>query len=562
MSAILDLIKARINALFAGKEPWQIARDTAIAIGVCSVLCRLYKVVRKRGLKATILNLFIQVASKLPATNNLIAKEKEKIANDLRHMLIPKEVASEPINYTLPEQGLPADQLLSKLKTWAAYEEGVWAKGKASGAIYHGGRELLETLTKAYAYFALSNPLHPDLFPYVRKMESEVVRMTCSLFNGDSETCGFMTSGGTESILMAVKAYRDKAYAERGVTEPELIACTTAHAAFEKACAYFRIKLVNIPAHETTQEIDVLKVAAAINKSTIAIVGSAPTFPHGVVDPIPRLAALAQRHNIGLHVDCCLGSFCIPFAEEHKRSIPQFDFRVAGVTSISADTHKFGYAPKGSSVIMFRNEALRRYMYFVTTTWPGGIYASPTITGSRPGALVAATWAALMTIGRVGYSQAAKQILDAADTIRAGIREIEGLEVVGSISSKLFVVAFGVKPEYRKKLDIYKIAQAMSKLGKWNLNSLQAPPCVHICVTYANKDNANLFVSDLRNAVQQVANNPDEYKGGTAQIYGVAESLGASTSSDEAGQSTGLVADMAKLYIDTLTYLPPKPKST
>lgn len=450
--------------------------------------------------------------------------------------------------------------MLNTLRRWSNREKGIWATGKASGAIYHGGEELLSTLTEAYSLFALSNPLHPELFPCVRKMESEVVRMTLSLFNGDKDSCGSMTSGGTESILMAIKAYRDKAYHERGVTEPELIACTTAHAAFEKACAYFKIKLINIDAEEGSQKLSSEKVKRAINSNTIALVGSAPGFPHGVIDPIPELSRLALQHNIGLHVDCCLGSFVIPFAQKVGIPIPSFDFRLPGVTSISADTHKYGFAVKGSSVIMFRNQALRHYMYFVTTGWPGGVYASPTITGSRAGALVAATWAALVSQGADKYEQSAREILTAAKYIREGIKKIQGLRLVGE--AQLFVVAFGVDPTspLASKLNIYKVNEAMSK-SHWHLNALQKPACVHLCVTYANKDKADQFLNDLHNAVQAALATPDEYKGGSVQIYGVAETVGLGNS-DNAGESSGLIADMAKVYIDTLTYLPDPPANS
>jgi len=304
-----------------------------------------------------------------------------------------------------------------------------------------------------------------------------------------------MTSGGTESILMAMKAYRDRALDERGITAPELIVCRTAHAAFDKAAAYFRIKLVQLEADPVTQTLPPAAVRAALTANTIAIAASAPTFPHGAVDPVPELAAIAAAAGVGLHVDCCLGSFVVPFARAAGADIPAFDFSVPGVTSISADTHKYGFAPKGSSVVMFASPALRRHMYYVTTSWVGGIYASPTITGSRAGALVAATWAALMCVGRKGYREAAEKMLGVAAQLRAGIPRIPGLKVVGK--SALTVVAFTVdesSPDSKDReggnITVYKVSQAMNKLFHWHLNSLQAPAAAHLCVTWANHETA------------------------------------------------------------------------
>ncbi len=556
MSSIVELLKERINQVFAGKQPWQVSRDTIVALVTLYCAFRAYQLVKRRGLKAVVMGFLLKAVSSVPGANAIVEKQKQDAARDLRKSMIPEDVAKEALLRQLPKKGMPRQELMATLARWSQRESQIWGRGKASGAIYHGGAELVQTLSEAYSMFALSNPLHPDLFPYVRKMESEVVRMTLSLFNGDDNTCGSMTCGGTESILMAIKAYRDQAYAERGVTEPELVACATAHAAFEKACAYFKIKLVSIDADPRTQKLDAAKVRAAINSNTIALVGSAPQFPHGVVDPIPELSRLAVEYKIGLHVDCCLGSFVIPFARKLGYTIPAFDFSLPGVTSISADTHKYGYSVKGSSVIMFRNEKLRHYMYFVTTGWPGGIYASPTITGSRPGALVAATWAALVSIGSEAYEQAAMEILAAAKKIREGVRKIPGLCTVGE--AMLFVVAFGVdrSSPLAAKLDIYKISEAMSKLFHWNLNALQNPACVHLCVTFANKNMSDQFLVDLSKAVQAVLDTPERFKGGSVQIYGVAEALG-NGASDNAGESSGLLADMAKIYIDTLTYLPP-----
>lgn len=261
---------------------------------------------------------------------------------------------------SLPADGYAKEQLMTIIKRWHDEETSRWNRGQVSGGIYYGQEDFTNLLVDVYGLFALSNPLHPDVFPYVRKMECEIVQMTVNLFHGtDIGACGTMTGGGTESILMAMKSYRDRARAERGIEKPEIIAATTAHAAFDKAAHYFGMTLVHVPINLETFQIDLSAVERAITSNTVVIVGSAPAFPHGLVDDIPALGAIAQKHNVGLHVDSCLGGFLLPFVEKLGYDVPTFDFRVQGVTSITADTHKYGYAPKGSSVVMYRSQEVR-----------------------------------------------------------------------------------------------------------------------------------------------------------------------------------------------------------
>ena len=412
--------------------------------------------------------------------------------------------------------------------------------GQISGAIYHGGAELQALQVEAFRHYTFSNPLHPDVFPRLRKMEAEVVAMCVALFRGPTGACGTVTSGGTESILMACKAYRDLARA-RGVEAPELVAPATAHAAFDKAAAYFGIKLVSVPVDPTTFRADVASMARAVGRNTIALVGSAPSYPQGVVDPIPELGALALAKGLPLHVDACLGSLLIPFAVE--AGFPQpcaFDFSVPGVTSISMDTHKFGFAPKGSSVVMYRTHALRAQQYFVAPEWMGGIYASPSIAGSRPGALIAGAWATLLHVGRSGYLAAAKKTLAAAARVAAGVRMLApDLQLLGepTVSVVCFTTATG------SPLSIYHINDAMKEKG-WNLNTMQNPAAVHMCVTFANAGKADQFVADLRTAVEEVRSAPPgRFLGGSGAIYGLAATV----------PDKSVVEDFAHMFLNALT---------
>ncbi|MHB8593005.1 MAG: aminotransferase class V-fold PLP-dependent enzyme, partial [Acidimicrobiales bacterium] len=329
---------------------------------------------------------------------------------------------------------------------------------------------------------------------------------------GVESVCGTVSSGGTESILLAMRTYRDRARAERGITDPEIVVPVSAHAAFDKAAHYFNIRLVPVPVGPDWRA-DVAAAAKLITSKTVAVVASAPGFPHGIIDPVEEMAALALQRGVGCHVDCCLGGFVLPWAERLGYRVPPFDFRLPGVTSMSADTHKFGFAAKGTSVVLYRHNELRRYQYYRTATWMGGLYYSPTFAGSRPGALTAEAWAAMLAFGEEGYLIATKAILETAAVIRKGIERIPELFVLGD---PLWVIAFG-----SDQLDVYAVMDQMSARG-WSLNGLQHPPAAHICVTlrHAQPGVADRFVTDLEASVEAVRGTPGAH-GVMAPIYGM-----------------------------------------
>jgi sphinganine-1-phosphate aldolase len=417
----------------------------------------------------------------------------------------------------LPDRGRDRADILAEMRELAEREDPKWRSGFASGAVYHGSQDHIDFLNQVYAITSQSNPLHPELWPSAVKYEAEVVAMTASLLGGGEEgvssVCGTISSGGTESILLAMRTYRDQARAERGITEPEVVVPRSAHAAFDKAGQYFGIKVVPVRLGADFKA-DVSAVEEAITKNTVAVVASAPGFPHGVIDPVEAISDLARRRRVGCHVDCCLGGFVLPFAERLGYPVPPFDFRLPGVTSMSADTHKFGYAAKGTSVVLYRTNELRRYQYYRNASWMGGLYYSPTFAGSRPGALGAEAWAAMVAFGHEGYMIATKALLETAATIRAGIEAIDELVVLGD---PLWVVAFG-----SEALDVYAVMDQMSARG-WNLNGLQDPPAAHICVTlrHCQPGVAERFVADLEASVEAVRHLPGT-QGVMAPIYGMA----------------------------------------
>ena len=475
-----------------------------------------------------------RLALAVPAVRARLDREYERLLAGVEESLKPYrgEVASFP---RLPERGLGAGEALATVEDLAGRERARWRDGLASGAVYHGGDDHVAFLNRVYAAASQVNPLHADLWPSGAKFEAEIVAMTAALLGGDDQVVGTVTSGGTESILLAMKAYRDRAgnRARRRVTRPEVVAPATAHVAFDKAAQYFGIKLVRVPVGPDFRA-EVAAMARAVTRRTVALVGSAPTFPHGVIDPIEELAAVAADRGIGFHTDACLGGFVLPWARRLGYDVPAFDFSVPGVTSMSADTHKFGYAAKGTSVVLYRGAELRSHQYFTATDWPGGLYFSPTLAGSRPGGLSAACWAAMVAIGDDGYLEATRRILETGAAVRDGIAAIPRLRVLGD---PLWVVAFGADT-----LDIYRVLERMAGRG-WSLNGLHRPPAVHLCVTLRHTEPgvADRFLADLRASAAEAGSQPAGPEG-MAPVYGLAATL----------PFRGVVRDLLKRYIDLL----------
>lgn len=477
----------------------------------------------------------------IPAVKATVDKELDSILAAFEDEVKSYKKTS-PDRHDLPSTGRSHAEILEEMESLNLLEASRWQDGYASGAVYHGNQEHIEFLNRVYALNSQSNPLHSDLWPSSIKYESEIVSMTANMLGAGhagsdpaDAVCGVVSSGGTESILLAMKTYRDRAREIKGIEAPEIIVPTSAHAAFDKAAQYFNITLRRIPIGKDFKA-DVRATRLAVNRNTIAIVGSAPCFPHGVIDPIEALSEIALKKGIGFHTDACLGGFVLPWAEKLGYAVPVFDFRLPGVTSISADTHKYGYAAKGTSVVLYRGTELRHYQYYTTTEWPGGLYFSPTFAGSRPGALSAACWAALNSVGVDGYMQATRAILETADKVKAGIGRIPGLNILGD---PLWVVAFA-----SDDFDIYRVMDFMAQ-RRWSLNGLHKPACVHFCVTlrHTQEGVAERFLSDLNAAVQHVSENPiAKEDGGMAPMYGMAATL----------PVRSLVGELLRRYIDML----------
>ena len=480
-----------------------------------------YCQLRHRG----VLRVFFEAAKSLPILKEFVAREKAKLIAKLDADLRKKIAANPPRVAELPQNGLSCKAILSEADSRQARDTRQLMKAsRMSGAVYMADQEHFDLLCSIYSSFVHANPLHADAFPSVARMEAEVVSMTASLLGGCSATnpdvCGLMTSGGTESILTAIRATRDYMRVTRHIRRPEMIVAVSAHAAVYKAAEYFNIQIVRVPVDKHFR-MDVSATARAIGKNTILIYASAPGYPHGAIDPVEDLAALAKKRGVCLHVDACLGGFVLPFIPSSNQStLPLFDFRAPGVTSLSVDTHKYGLSQKGSSVVLYASSLLRQYQYTAVMDWSGGLYISPSQPGSRSGGLIAQTWASLLHLGRNGYQVIANRIFRAAVLLRDGISHIHGLQVLGSDVS--MVVAWGSSDPL---LDIYVVNDIMITKG-WHLSVLHTPAALHMCITPANLECVSELLNDLKAAVDETRNSSNgEISGGKAPIYGLAGAL-------------------------------------
>lgn len=420
-----------------------------------------------------------------------------------------------PVHRTMPEHGVARSEILDTVAQMQKEEDAKADDGRVSGSIYSGDHEHYAFLTETFGHFAHANVMQRDMYPSATKMEAEIIAMTVDMLHGDADTGGLNTSGGTESLVTAMLAYREWGR-EKGIEHPQIIMPVTGHPAMSKAFHWFDIEPVIAPVTDDFV-VDLDFVRDHITDRTVALVGSAGTYPHGLIDPIPALGELAQERGLGLHVDGCLGGFILAWAKDCGYEHTPFDLGVPGVTSISADTHKYGYALKGSSVVLFKPKSLRRQVYAVVKGWPGGMYSSPSMGGSRSGGLIASTWAAMLSLGKDGYRRIAGDIFATADKLKAAVRSHDELALIGD---GLFNVAFRANPSFEPAIDVFHVNDSLAASG-WRMNGLQLPPALHFCVTRPNTQAgvAEAFAVDLAKAVEY-AKSPDQPMPRSGAMYG------------------------------------------
>jgi sphinganine-1-phosphate aldolase len=412
-----------------------------------------------------------------------------------------------------PSKGLPREAVLSHLGSLKSQDRD-WKQGRMFSLVFHAGEEIAAVARQAGNLFMMENGLSPFAFPSLLKMETEVTAMLADLFHGAEQATGNMTSGGSESILLAVKAARDYARAQKPqIIQPELLMPLSAHPAFHKAAHYLGLKTVLVPTRKETLAADVEAMNQAVTDNTVMMVGSAPSYPHGIIDPIEDLAGIAARRDIWMHVDACVGGLELPFIKNLGYPIPDFDFKVAGVCSLSADIHKYGFTPKGASVILYRTPELRKYQFFVYAGWPGGVYATPNISGSRPGGPIAASYALLKYLGMEGYSALAAQSMTASRRLIEGVASIPELTVLGKPPATVFAIGSEV-------LNVHALGEKMKESG-WYLDSQHLPPSLHLTVSPVHAAIVDPLLTDLRRAVQETARTDPATLSGEAAVYGM-----------------------------------------
>ena len=392
--------------------------------------------------------------------------------------------------------GLDREQVLAALEVFGENDVR-WRDGRAFTLSYSAGPDVTEIGEVAYRRFSSENALNTDAFPSLRRMQADVVSIVADWLSAGQEGAGFMTSGGTESILMAVKAARERGRIERGVTKPNVVLPTSAHAAFEKGCYYFGLESRRIPV-DADWRANPAAMAAALDDNTVLVVGSAPQYPQGVIDPITEIAEIAADRGINCHVDACMGGVTLTYLARLGHQLPAWNFSVPGVTSISVDLHKYGYTAKGASVIMHRSKKLRQYQTFVTDNWLGGMYGSSGVLGTKGGGSIAAAWAVMNYLGDEGYLRVTAEARLAAEQLALGLQDRERLTLRAFPQTTL--VAFGAA---HPGLDIFAVADALWRRG-WYLDRQGPPDSLHCTVNAVHAGKISLFLADLDEALDEV----------------------------------------------------------
>jgi len=371
-----------------------------------------------------------------------------------------------------------------------------WREGRAFSLAYNAGPEALAVAEEAYRRFSGENALNTGAFPSLRQIQADVVDMTKPWLGASNEGAGFMTSGGTESILMAVKSARDRLAQERKIVRPNMVLPISAHAAFDKAGAYFGVELRRVDVLDDWRA-DVSAMRRVVDDHTVLVVGSAPQYPQGVVDDIPAIASLAAEHGANCHVDACMGGVTLAYLERLGEPTKPWNLKVPGVSSISVDLHKFGYTSKGASVIMYANKHLRSFQGFVTDKWLGGLYGSSGVLGTKSGGSMASAWAVMNFLGDDGYLRLTKQAREATLQLAKIIDESEHLVLRAEPETTL--LCFGAREPAR--LSVFGVGDELNRLG-WYVDRQSPPDSLHCTVNAIHHDKIQLFSEALTSATQ------------------------------------------------------------
>jgi sphinganine-1-phosphate aldolase len=475
-------------------KPAEILCVTLLGVLLANYLCGLVRYLASYGSVRQIKVLLFRFAARfVPQVRAQIELEMTKMRTDCVKKFADKRRSTALRR--LPQDATPESEILARITREAKVSEGRYAGGgNVTGAVYIKDESHWNFISDVMRLSIVSNPLHIDEFIYVTQMEAEIVRWTLDLYNGDDAACGLVSSGGTESIVLSMLAYREQARAERGITQPNMVMSETAHCAFDKGGHYFGIEIRKVPiTKDFTADLNAMK--AQIDSNTICLVASAPEYAFGNYDPVAEIAALAQAHGCGCHSDCCLGSYVNPFIKELGYPLAyEFDFSVPGVTSISCDPHKYAYGPKGCSILLFRDKQTRDYQFFCNTEWNGGLYATTCIAGSRPGAVIAGTWASMLKNGKEGLKAKASRILHAQAQIKKALKDDKDIQICSHHTGSIFSMTSSA-------INAIALGEVVLKQSNWTVALLQRPAGLHLAITYANCENWEQFVKAIKKGI-------------------------------------------------------------
>ena len=421
----------------------------------------------------------------------------------------------------IPQKGKAKEEIFNTLNSYKEMDLD-WQSGKVLGYVYDPGEEVKAVSNEAYVLYLSENGLDPTTYRSLLRLENEVVGMVAGLLQGDSETVGNFTFGGTESLILAVKTARDMARATRPeITRPEMVMPITAHSSFYKAGHLLNVKPVVVPVDGTSFRADPGAMRDAVTDNTILLVGSAPSFAHGVVDPIPAIGALALEKDLLFHVDACVGGFQLAYMRKLGYHVSGFDLSVPGVTSLSVDLHKYGYASRGASIILYKNKDIRRYQFFACASWPGYIVVNPALANSKTGGPLAAAWAVMNYLGDEGYMQIMQEVMAATEMMIEGIKRIQGVEILGQPDMCMFALAATTD-----KINVYRLADKMKEMG-WHLQPQfkrdNSPANLHISLNRLTVPVAEAFLKDFESMVEVMQKEELDEK--TRNLYSEIEKL-------------------------------------
>ena len=454
----------------------------------------------------------------------------------------------------IPQKGKAKEEIFKTLESYKG-DDLDWKSGRVMGYVYDPGEKAKDVINQAYTMYLSENALDPLTYPSLLRLENEVVAMTAGLLNSPPEVVGNFTSGGTESLMLAVKTARDFARATQPhIKEPEMVLPITAHASLFKAAHYLGLKPVVTPVHDDSFKANVSAMRDAITDNTILLVGSAPGYAHGVMDPISEIAALAREKNLLCHVDACVGGIHLSYMRKLGFEVPDFDLNVPGVTSLTTDLHKYGYAAKGASIVLYQNKELRRYQIWACSRWTGYTIINPAVTSSKTGGPMAAAWAVLNYLGDEGYLEIVREVMAATQKLIDGINRIDGVRILGRPDMCMFALASD-----SEKINVYRLADEM-KLKGWYLQPQFArensPANLHISMNRSSVPQAEAFLETFEETIEEMKQ--QEIDDDTGNLYAELDNL--SINYDEAtffklAEMVGVTADQLPQRMEKINKL-------